>query len=159
MTYAGLKVLHLLAIVAWVGGMFFVLVCLRPAAAAVLAPAERVRLLHAALARFLGVVLVAVIVVFASGAALVGLAWQTATRAGIAFNMPLDWYVMIGVFVVMAAVFAHIRWALLPRLARAVDSTAWQQGAVTLGTIRSEVTANLVLGVFVVVVTRVAAAT
>jgi hypothetical protein len=29
--YASLKAIHLLAVIAWVGGMFFMLMCLRPA--------------------------------------------------------------------------------------------------------------------------------
>ena len=47
MLYASLKAIHLLSIVAWIGGMFFMHTCLRPAAAEVLEPPARVRLMHA----------------------------------------------------------------------------------------------------------------
>ena len=153
MLYAALKASHLLAVVAWVGGMFFVLVCLRPAVLVLEAP-ERIRLLHAALGRFFTVVAWAAALAFLSGAAMTALAWSSATRAGLAFNVPLDWMVMAAVFAAMLAVFLHVRLALYPRVARALATQSWQPGAVVLGRIRAEVLVNLVLGVFVVVVVR-----
>ena len=152
--YASLKAVHLLSIVIWVGGMFFVLACLRPAVAAVLDPPGRVTLMHATLRRFFDVVTAAVVVALISGAAMVVIARSAAVRAGLPFNMPLDWYTMIGLFLVMVAVFAHVRLALFRRLEAAVVAKAWPAGAAALGAIRWEVTINLVLGVFVVVVMR-----
>ena len=157
MLYAALKALHLLAVVAWVGGMFFVLACLRPAALVLEAP-ERIRLLHAALGRFFAVVAWSAATAFLSGAAMTALAWTAARRSGLAFNMPLDWMVMVAVFVAMLAVFLHVRLALYPRVTRALATGTWQTGAVALGRIRAEVLVNLVLGVFVVVVVRLGGA-
>lgn len=157
MLYASLKAVHLLSIVIWVGGMFFVLACLRPAAAAVLEPPARVALMHATLRRFFDIVTAAVVVALVSGAAMVLIARSAAVRAGLPFNMPLDWYTMIVLFVVMAAVFAHIRLALFRRLERAVAARLWPDGAAALGAIRWEVTINLVIGVFIVVVMRLGA--
>ncbi len=54
MLYHALLLLHLLAVVAWVGGMFFAHFCLRPAAVEVLEPPARLPLMLAALRRFLG---------------------------------------------------------------------------------------------------------
>ena len=157
MLYAALKTVHLLAVVAWVGGMFFVLACLRPASLVLEAP-ERIRLLHAALGRFFAVVGWSAGLAFLSGAAMTAMAWTTARRSGIAFNMPLDWMVMVGVFVAMLAVFLHVRLALYPRVTQALAAGTWQPGAMALGKIRAEVLVNLVLGVFVVVVTRLGSA-
>jgi uncharacterized membrane protein len=98
------------------------------------------------------------VVALASGAAMVFIARSSAVRAGLPFNMPLDWYTMIVLFFVMAAVFAHVRLALYRRLERAVASRTWPAGAAALGAIRWEVTINLVLGVFVVVVMRLGVA-
>ena len=151
--YATLKACHLLAVIVWVGGMAFVLFCLRPAAR-VLEPPARLALMHAAIRRFLAVVAVAIAVIFVCGVAMVAIAWSTASRAGLRFNMPLDWYVMFAVFFVMLAVFVHIRAALFPRLDAALREQRWADGATTLGTIRWEVSANLVLGVFVTVLVR-----
>ena len=89
---------------------------------------------------------------------MIGVASHDARRAGLAFNMPLDWYAMAGIFVVMALVFAHVRLVLFPRLARAVAAESWQPAAVALGAIRWEVMANLVLGTFVVVMVRLGGA-
>ena len=85
---------------------------------------------------------------------MVWIARSAAVKNGLAFNMPLDWYTMIGVFFVMAAVFAHIRLVLFERLADAVTVERWPDGAAALGAIRWEVTLNLVLGVFVIVIMR-----
>src|SRR4029079_811438 len=106
--YATLKAFHLLAVIVWVGGMAFTLFCLRPAAR-VLEPPMRVTLMHAGTRRFLLVVGIAIAVIFVCGVAMIALAWSTSARAGLRFNMPLDWYTMIGIFFVMLAVFVHLR--------------------------------------------------
>jgi uncharacterized membrane protein len=151
--YASLKAIHLLAIIAWVGGMAFTLFCLRPAAA-VLEPPARVTLMHAAMGRFMVVVSVAALFAFVTGASMVGIAWSASARAGLAFNMPLDWYAMIGLFFFMLVVFIHIRVVLFARLARAVAAQRWADGAAALGAIRWEVTLNLVIGIFIIVFVR-----
>ncbi|MEP6739464.1 MAG: CopD family protein [Caldimonas sp.] len=153
MLYASLKAIHLLSIVVWVGGMFFVLACLRPASA-ILAPAARVALMHAALRRFFAAVAIAALLALLSGAAMLETARSVAVRSGLAFNMPLDWYAMIALFVVMAAIFAHVRLVLFRRLGVAVATERWADGAAALATIRIEVLLNLVLGVFIIVFVR-----
>ncbi|MEO8080572.1 MAG: CopD family protein [Caldimonas sp.] len=154
MLYAALKAIHLLSVVAWVGGMFFMHVCLRPAAAATLEPPARLRLMHATMKRFFDVVVGAIVLVLASGAAMMAIAGVTAARSGLKFNVPLDWYAMVVVFVVMVAVFVHVRLVLFRRLGRAVAAEAWPQGAAALAGIRREVMINLVLGAFVVALMR-----
>jgi uncharacterized membrane protein len=151
--YAFFKAFHLLAVVVWVGGMAFTLFCLRPAAR-VLEPAARVTLMHAAMKRFIAVVAIAAAVIFACGAAMIGISWSAAARAGLAFNMPLDWYTMIAIFFVMLAVFIHIRSVLFRRLDEAVAGGRWPDGAAALGAIRWEVSLNLVLGTFVIFLVR-----
>jgi uncharacterized membrane protein len=153
MLYALLKTVHLLGIVAWVGGMFFTLHCLRPAVAALDGPA-RVRLMHATLARFFKVVLVAAALVLVSGGWMMNNAAQAAAQAGGRFNMPLDWYAMTVLGVLMIAIFGHIRVVLFRRLGRAVATQAWPDGAAALGSIRTWVMVNLVLGVAIVVATQ-----
>ena len=151
--YATLKAFHLLAVIVWVGGMAFMLFCLRPAAR-VLEPPARIALMHAAIRRFLAVVAVAIAVIFLCGVAMLAMASSTASRAGLRFNVPLDWYVMFAVFFVMLAVFVHLRAVVFRRLDAALREQRWADGAVALGTIRLEVSANLVLGVFVTALVR-----
>lgn len=151
MLYVTMRAIHLLSIVAWVGGMFFMLACLRPAAAVVLEPPARLRLMHATMRRFFAIVIGAVVLVLLSGGVMFGLAASTAARTGLRFNMPLNWYVMVGGFVVMLAVFAHARLILFNRLGAAVDAQAWPAGAAAVGTIRISVLFNLVVGIFVII--------
>lgn len=158
MFYASLKAAHLLATIAWVGGMFFMLAVLRPAAAAVLEGPPRARLVHAALGRFLDVAVVSAIVALMSGAAMFAFAWRSAYGAGLAFNVPLDWYVMIGGFLFMIAIVAHIRLRLYRRLSRAVAAEAWADAARLYASIRTETLLSLAIGVFIVVTVRLGAA-
>lgn len=157
MLYASLKALHLLGIVAWVGGMFFMLVCLRPALATV-EPPLRVRLMHAVAYRFLWVVAVTIGTVLATGIALIAIASSSSVRAGIGFNMPVDWYVMAVLGVTMMLVFGHIRFALFPRLTRAVATEDWPAGGAALLAVRRSLIVNLVLAVVIIVVTRLGTA-
>ena len=158
MLYASLKAVHLLAVIAWLGGMFFMLMCLRPAVHEVLDAPPRIRLMHATLRRFLRIVGLAVLAILLSGAAMIAMAWRDRAGAGLAFNMPLDWYVMVALFFVMLAVFLHVRLPLFARVERAMAAEAWPDAGAALGAIRWEVAINLVLGIFVVVIVRLGAA-
>ena len=158
MLYASLKAIHLLAVIAWVGGMFFMLMCLRPAAHEVLEPPARVRLMHATLRRFFRIVSLSALAAFLTGAAMIGLVWRDRAAAGLAFNMPLDWYAMVALFLVMLAVFLHVRLSLFPRVGRALAVQAWPDAAAALVAIRWEVAINLVIGIFIVVMVRLGAA-
>ena len=157
MFYAALKAVHLLSIVVWIGGMFFVLACLRPALGALEAP-ERLRLASEVLGRFLTIVNVAVALVLGSGLAMLWLAFRAARAPGLSFNMPLDWYAMIGLGLVMMAIFGHLRGVLFKRLDRAVRAQDWAAGAAAFEPIPGWVALNLVLGVLVIVVMRLGAA-
>jgi uncharacterized membrane protein len=154
MLYALLKTLHLLGVIAWLGGMFFVLACLRPAAAQVLEPPERATLMRTTLRRFLSLVAWTALLVLITGAAMASVAGSVAHRSGLPFNVPLDWYAMAGLFVVMIAVFAHIRLVLFCALERAVAARAWADAARVMGAMRWEVLINLVIGVFIVLVVK-----
>jgi uncharacterized membrane protein len=154
--YASLKAVHLLAVIVWIGGMFFMLHCLRPAAA-LLEPPQRLTLLHATMRRFFVAVMASIVVIGVSGVAMISMAWSSTRRANLLFNMPLDWYTMIVVFVLMVAVFVHVRWVLFRRLAGAVAAQRWPEGAAAAGAIRWEVMINLVLGIFIVVAVRLGA--
>ena len=156
MLYASLKAIHLLAVIAWVGGMFFALACLRPAAAA-LEPPLRVALMRDALGRFLNIVLVASGLVLVSGVWMIATASRVSVKAGIGFNMPLDWHVMVTLGVVMIAIFGYIRFAVFNEVRRAAAAREWPAAGAALGRIRLLVLVNVVLAVIIVVVTRLGA--
>lgn len=157
MFYALLKTIHLLSVVVWVGGMFFTVYCLRPAVAMLDGPV-RVQVMLATLTRFFHAVLIAAGLVLLTGGWMMGSAAKTARQSGGNFNMPLDWYVMALLGVLMVAIFGHIRFVLFKRLQRAAASQQWPVAAVVLASIRSWVVVNLMLGVVIIVVTRLGTA-
>lgn len=152
MLYATLKLLHVLSIVVWVGGMVFAHFFLRPAAMQ-LPPPQRIPLMHATLQRFFRTVVVAVLVVFVTGGWMIGRAAKETVQAGLAFNMPLDWTLMAALGVLMMAIFAHIRFALYKRLDKAVAAQDWPAGGSALASIRTWVGANLAIGVVIIAFT------
>lgn len=152
MIYATLKLLHILAIVVWVGGMVFAHFFLRPAAMQ-LPPPQRVPLMHGALQRFFSAVLVAIVVVLATGLWMIGRVAKETVQAGLSFNMPLDWTIMAALGIVMMGIFGHIRFALFKRLGKAVAAQDWPAGGAALGSIRTWVSVNLAIGVVIIVIT------
>jgi uncharacterized membrane protein len=138
-----LLLLHLLAAILWVGGMFFAHACLRPAAVETLPPPQRLPLMEAALRRFFAYVSVAVAVILVTGLAML---WPVGLRLA-----PPAWHVMLMLGVVMALVFAYIRLALYPRLRARCAEAAWPQAADLLAGIRRLVALNLGLGVLAAV--------
>jgi uncharacterized membrane protein len=152
MIYATLQLIHVLAIVVWIGGMVFAHFFLRPAAQ-LLEPPQRVRLMHATLQRFFSAVLVAVVLVLATGLWMIGRVAKESVQAGLGFAMPLDWTLMATLGIVMMAIFGHIRFALFKRLSRAVDSSDWAAGGAALASIRTWVGINLAIGVAIIVIT------
>jgi uncharacterized membrane protein len=128
---------HLIAVVAWVGGMAFAHFCLRPSLADV-SPQLRLPLLEAVFGRFLGWIAVAVIAILASGGYLL-------TRFGPHAPWPL--HLMAALGVVMMLIFGHLRFAVFPRIRRAVQAQKWPDGARAVNTMRRLVLTNLVIGV------------
>jgi len=151
MLYNTLKLAHVLSIMVWIGGMVFAHYFLRPAAQA-LEPPQRVRLMHDVLQRFLSAVGVAVVIVLGSGLWMIGRVARQAAQSGGTFSMPLGWTLMATLGLVMFTIFGHIRFALFKRLQRAVAAGNWPDGGKALGSIRTWVAVNLVLGVAVVVI-------
>ena len=156
MFYATLKTIHLLSIIVWIGGMVFAHFFLRPALITLAAP-ERVRLMHDVLGRFFNAVLVAAGLALVSGVWMIGRIAKQTVQAGVKFNLPLEWMVMTVLGLLMLAIFGYIRFALYPRLTRAVTSAAWPAGGAALASIRTWVTVNLAIGVVIVAVTLLGA--
>jgi uncharacterized membrane protein len=157
MGYAVLKSVHLLALVVWIGGMFFTVACLRPALAAIDAP-QRLRLMHEVLRRFFGIVSVAATLVLLSGLWMLLITARVGSAAGLGFHMPIDWHVMVVGGIVMLAIFGHLRFAVFGRLRRAAAAADGAGAAAALAQIRRWVAVNLALGVAIVVVMKLGAA-
>jgi uncharacterized membrane protein len=149
MLYAALKLLHLLALFVWIGGMFFTLACLRPALAVLDAPA-RPQLMQAVLARFLPIVNAAIGLVLLSGLTMIWSAWRAAADAGAEFRLPPSWIVMIVLGATMMAIFGHLRGRLYRRLQAALQAKDGPSTAALLARIRRAVAINLGLGLVIV---------
>ena len=152
MIYATLKLVHLLALIVWIGGMVFAHFFLRPATLA-LEPPQRLRLMHDALGRFFKAVLIAAVIVLASGLWMIGRVAKESVQAGLGFNMPLSWTIMATLGIVMIAIFGHIRFALYKRLSRTVAAGTWSAAAAALASIRTWVAINLSIGVAIMAIT------
>jgi uncharacterized membrane protein len=136
---------HILAAVIWVGGMFFAHQMLRPAAGA-LEPAQRLPLWRRVFSRFFPWVWASVVVLLASGYAMVFLGFGGFAHVG------LHVHIMQGLGIIMMLAFGHLYFASWRRFRDAIDRGELGAAASQLDQIRMIVTFNLVLGLVVVVV-------
>ena len=139
------RLLHVLGVVIWVGGMFFAYMTLRPAAAALLEPPQRLPLWQATLSRFFTWVWIAVALIVASSV------WMLMSLGGMQ-GVGIYVHAMLAIGVVMMLIFAHVFFAPFRRLTRAVQAKDWAAGGAALAQIRKLVGLNLILGLLTVVV-------
>lgn len=135
--------IHLLAVIVWVGGMFFAHVCLRPVAAAQLPPPQRLPLLAAVLGRFFVAVGVALLLLWGSG---------LIRFAQVGAAIPAHWHAMLGLGSVMTVIFGVIVLRFYRRLQAALAVEDWPQAGQAMNSIRLLVLTNLILGVLTVAV-------
>ena len=138
--------LHLLAVVIWVGGMFFAYVCLRPVAAAQLEPPQRLPLWAGVFDRFFPLVWGAVLLILATGF------WIIFGVYGGFAAVALYVHLMLALGLVMMGIFAHVFFAPYRRLKRAVAAQDWPAGGKALGQIRQLVGLNTLLGLVTIAV-------
>lgn len=138
-------IVHILAAVVWVGGMFFAHQVLRPAAAG-LEPAPRLALWSRVLGRFFAWVFAAIVLLLASGFALISGVYGGFDRIALYIQL------MMGLGILMMLLFLHLYFAPWRRFRAAVARQDWLEGGRQLGQIRTLVTINLVLGLIVVAI-------
>ncbi len=137
--YTTLLFAHVAAVVIWVGGMFVMHFVVRPSAARLKEPAARLAFLSSALGRFLSWAALAIIVLLASGVAMILI-------GGGFRNAHLSVHLMLAVGMVMTALYLHIRFAPFKRMRAAVMAGDWAGAAANLDMVRKMVLINLVLG-------------
>jgi uncharacterized membrane protein len=142
---AVLLVLHVLAAVVWVGGMFFAHQVLRPSVGA-LEAAPRLELWTRVLGRFFPWVFVAIAILLATGFGMIFSIFGGFARMADYIQL------MMGLGILMMLLFLHLYFAPWRRFQAAVVRQDWAQGARQLGQIRWIVTINLVLGVVTIAV-------
>ncbi|WP_283183274.1 CopD family protein [Pseudomonas svalbardensis] len=141
-----LYTLHVLSALVWVGGMFFAWMVLRPAAMKALEGPARLKLWVEVFQGFFRWVWVAVVLLPISGVGMIHLQYSSFEAA------PRYVQVMMGLYVVMTALFIRIQALLLPELRTAVAAQDWPTGAATLGKIRKLVGINLMVGLVLVAI-------
>lgn len=141
--------LHLASVAVWVGGMFFAYVCLRPVAAAQLEPPLRLALWVGVFSRFFPWVWLAVTLILVSGLSMISLVgWRGA---------PPYWHAMLTLGSVMMLMFAHLYFALFPRLRQGVAASDWPRAGAALNQIRKVVGINLLLGLTTIAIATLGA--
>ena len=139
------KLLHLLAVVIWVGGMFFAYMVLRPGAAEALQPPERLRLWGNVFSRFFNWVWLVILLLLTSGFYLIYL------FGGIS-HVPryVHWMLLLGI--VMVLVFVYVFFACYVRFNLLVAAQDWPKAGAVLVTIRKLVALNLTIGLLTIAV-------
>jgi uncharacterized membrane protein len=132
-------VLHVLAAIIWVGGMFFAYVVLRPAAGE-MEPALRLSLWRGVFARFFPWVWASILALLVTGYGM--LFFGFGGFAGVGLHVHL----MQTTGLVMMALFLHLYFAPWRRFQRALDQGDQPGAASQLGQIRVIVAINLALG-------------
>ena len=136
--------LHLLSVVVWVGGMFFAYMALRPVAASVLEPPQRLTLWAGVFGRFFPWVWVSVALILLTGLHML------VAFGGMAAPHYAKTMLVLGL--AMMAIFAHVFFAPYGRLKRAVAAQDWKAGGAALGQIRKLIGINLSLGLLTIAV-------
>jgi len=158
--YALMVFLHVLAVTVWVGGMFLMHFAVRPVAVAQLPPPQRLPLLAGILGRFFGWVTTAVLLVLATGLAMIfgiGAAAGAAEAGKGAFGEGMrlahsSVHLMFAIGLAMSLIFAFIRLVPYPRMRSALAAQQLPVAAGHLDLIRRLVALNLVLGIVTIAV-------
>lgn len=145
------KLLHLIAALIWVGGMFFAYVVLRPAAVEALEPPQRLRLWDAVFRRFFSWVWGAVAVLLVSGLYLIYL------YGGIA-HVGRHVHIMLFLGLVMMVIYGYVFFACYVSFSLHVARQNWKEAGEILGKIRKLIAVNLSLGLLTVCVAMIGAA-
>jgi len=138
--------LHALAAVIWVGGMFAIYICLRPALGALETPADRVRIVAATFGKFFPWVWLSIVVLFASGYLMV-----FTTQGGFA-QTGMHVHIMQLIAWIMVVLFAVLYWGPWKHLRAAVAAQVWPKAAPQIDRIRKIIAVNLPLGLIVVAI-------
>lgn len=138
--------LHLVSNIVWIGGMFLAYMAVRPAAAEVLDPPQRLRLWTGIFRRFFPWVWAAVVLIMITGF----------TMMGQMSGVPRYVMTMALIGIVMAVIFVYIYFVPFAGLKAAVGAEDWKAGGASLARIRTLVGLNLLLGMLNVAVAGLA---
>ncbi|MFZ2541821.1 MAG: CopD family protein, partial [Gallionella sp.] len=137
------KLIHLLAALLWVGGMFFAYAVLRPAAVEVLEPPQRLRLWDAVFRRFF------IWVWGAAGILLVSGLYMIYLHGGM-MHVGYHIHIMLVLGLAMMLVFGYVFFACYVPFSLHVASQRWNKAGELLVITRRLIAVNLALGMLIV---------
>ncbi len=137
------KLIHLLAVLVWVGGMFFSYVVLRPAAVDVLQPPERLRLWDDVFLRFFTWVWGALCLILVTGLYMV---YQYGGMA----QAPHYVHAMLALGLAMAFVYGYVFFGCYVPFSLHVAKEQWKEAGEILARIRRLVGLNLMLALLTI---------
>ena len=137
---AAYKLIHVLAVGLWVGGIFFAYMVLRPTAAAVLQPPERLQLWDKVFKRFFNWVWLFIYLFLVSG-------FYMVYQFGGLPHVPPYIHAMFGLGMAMVLVFVFLFFRLYVPFSLRVAKQDWPVAGKILGNIRKLVGLNLILGI------------
>lgn len=138
--------LHILGAVVWVGGMYAIYVCLRPALGSLDRPPDRLSLMRTVFQKFFPWVWLSIVLLFASGYLML-----FTVMGGFAFA-GAHVHIMQGLAWIMTLLFAWLYWGPWADFREAVDGQNWEQAGQDMARIRRIIAINLPLGLIVVVI-------
>jgi uncharacterized membrane protein len=134
------KLIHLLSIMVWVGGMFFAYMVLRPSAAEILQPPERLQLWNRVFSLFFNWVWAASILTLLSGISMI-------IQFGGMAIVPHYIHAMLLLGCIMLGIFVYVFFGPYRAFSKSVGEKDWPKAAVILATIRKLVATNLLIGI------------
>jgi len=137
------KLIHLLAALIWVGGMFFAYVVLRPAAVETLEPPQRLRLWDSVFRRFF-------VWVWATVIALLGSGFYMISLFGGFSHLPVYIHVMLALGLAMMAIYTYVFFVSYRTFRRLVAGQNWKEAGEMLARIRKLIAVNLTLGLLTI---------
>ena len=140
-----LVMLHVLAVIVWVGGMLFAHMQLRPVAADQLEPPVRLKLWVGVFGRFFPWVWASIIVILVTGF------WIISMIGGFK-GLGMHINIMMTLGIIMMFIFFHVFFAPYKRLKLAVAAEDWSVAGAKLAQIRKLIGINMLLGVLTVAI-------
>lgn len=137
--------LHVMAVVIWVGGMFFAYMVLRPVAASQLEPPVRLKLWVGVFSKFFPWVWASIITLLVTGFMIIGF-------MGGFKGLPMHINMMMMTGIIMMLIFLHVFFGPYRRLKLAVAAEDWTTGGSKLAQIRMLVGINTIIGLLTIAV-------
>ncbi|PTN12963.1 hypothetical protein [Nitrosomonas aestuarii] len=134
-----LKILHLLGVVIWVGGMFFAYMVLRPVVYQLLPSPQMLKFWQAIFASFFHWVWLSITVILASGLHMI-------SQMGGFGRLPFNVYLMFAIGSMMMLIFIYVFFTAYRKLKRYVAAEEWELAGISLIQIRVLIGLNLILG-------------